>query len=357
MSLLQCRVPAKRVNSSTVEQRILIIGPSWVGDMVMAQSLFKAIKQQRPEWLIDVLAPTWSQPLLERMPEVDRAWQQPLGHGKLDLPSRYTLGKVLREPVYQQAIVLPNSWKSAIPVWVAGIPQRTGYVGEFRYGLLNDTRRLNKNILRRTVERFVALADDVTDVVPNILPPRLVINHANSLEAMTHLELNADKPILALCAGAEYGEAKRWPEHYYAELAQNYIDKGGQVWLFGSEKDYQVGANIKRKMGANCHNLCGRTALADALDLMALAEAVVSNDSGLMHVAAALDKPLVAIYGSSDPNFTPPLHTDAHIASLNLKCSPCFKRVCPLEHLRCLHDLTPQIVQNKLQLALAKSAS
>lgn len=334
--------------------RILVVGPSWVGDMVMAQSLFKALKRQNPSVSIDVLAPGWSLPLLARMPEVSEGIEMPLGHGKLELGVRWRLGKSLKGR-YQQAILLPNSLKSAIVPWAAGVPRRTGWRGEMRYGLLNDIRLLDKDILTMTVQRFVALAaDGVSNEVPEIEAPALHVKVADVQAAMKNhgLRKKAQESVLVLCPGAEYGPAKRWPEACYAELAASYIGQGWKVWLMGSEKDAKVCAYINQKAGGDCIDLSGKTSLAEAVDLMSIADAVVSNDSGLMHVAAALHRPLVAIYGSSDPHFTPPLNCEHQIVSLGLDCSPCFKRECPLQHLDCLNKLPVSQVEQSLQALL-----
>ncbi|MEQ6343070.1 MAG: lipopolysaccharide heptosyltransferase II [Gammaproteobacteria bacterium] len=344
---------------------ILVVGPSWVGDMVMAQSLFKTLKQRSPEAPIDVLAPAWSEALTTRMPEVRRSIVMPLGHGQLQLRERYRLGRDLRTVGYEQAIVLPNSWKSALIPFFARIPRRTGYLGEARWGLLNDARRLDKAALPMTVQRFVALGiePDQPLVAPGILPPAtlvhpwtspeplplpsLVVTPSSVTQAVQRLQLEIDtRPILALCPGAEFGAAKRWPQEYYAEVAQSLIARGWQVWLFGSEKDTSITGAIKHGTGADCIDLAGRTTLAEAVDLLSLATLVVSNDSGLMHVAAALGRKLIAIYGSSDPGFTPPLSSTAHILRLGLECSPCFQRECPLGHLKCLREIGPaQVLQ------------
>lgn len=324
--------------------------------MVMAQSLFRALKEQQPDVAIDVLAPGWSLPLLKRMPEVRSGLEMPLGHGRLALKRRWKLGQTLRG-CYSQAILLPNSWKSAIVPWAAGIPRRTGWLGEMRYGLLNDIRKLDKAILTMTVQRFVALSEAPgSSRVPAILPPRLQVRPDDARVALDALQLQtpAEQRVLALCPGAEYGEAKRWPEAYYAALAQTYINLGWQVWLFGSASDRRVCDNIATESGGPCENLAGKTSLAQAVDLLSLADAVVSNDSGLMHVAAALERPLVAIYGSSDPGFTPPLNRQHEIVSLGLDCSPCFKRECPLGHLRCLRDISMDTVQTALKRVVTK---
>ena len=325
--------------------KILVVGPSWVGDMVMAQSLFITLKNARPDCQIEVLAPAWSLALLERMPEVDKAIAMPLLHGQFGFFDRIKLGKKLRSNHYDQAILLPNSWKSALIPFVATIPVRTGYMRECRWGLLNDVRWLDKNLLTMTVQRFVALGLPKTAALPPECPiPRIVINEEQQNQVIEKFKLTCSEKILALCPGAEYGEAKRWPASYYAEVAKQKIAQGWQVWLFGSDKDKATAEQINQEVSGACIDFTGRTSLAEAVDLMSLVDVVVSNDSGLMHVAAALDKKIIALYGSSDPGFTPPLNNKAHVISLKLECSPCFKRECPLGHTRCLTDIKPEQV-------------
>ncbi|BBL69622.1 lipopolysaccharide heptosyltransferase II [Methylogaea oryzae] len=336
--------------------RILIVGPSWVGDMVMAQSLFLALKQRHPHCAIDVLAPAWTLPLLQRMPEVARGVAMPLGHGQFGFGARRQLGLELRGR-YDWAIVLPNSWKSALTPFFAKIPKRTGYVGELRYGLLNDARKLDKAKLPKTVQRFVALGLEPDAALPPECPvPRLRVpaEGVAAVRAKFNVPLpggEGTEKVLALCPGAEYGPAKRWPAAYFAKLARNKMAQGWSVWLFGSGKDQAVAEEIAAA-APGCVGFAGRTDLAEAVDLLSLADAAVSNDSGLMHVAAALEKPLVAIYGSSDPGFTPPLNAQARIVRLGLECSPCFKRDCPLGHTRCLTDISPEQVSAQLDALL-----
>ena len=332
-----------------IPAKILVIGPSWVGDMVMAQSLFITLKQQYPDSLIDVLAPVWSLALLERMPEVNQAISMPLGHGQFDLAGRFRLGRQLAQNAYDLAVVLPNSWKSALIPWFAGIPLRRGYIGECRWGLLNQARKLNKQLLTMTVQRFVALGlSDNQALPPHYSAPRLSISSQQQQLVKDTFQLDSSKPILALCPGAEYGPAKRWPVEHFAELARQVISQGWQVWLLGSEKDRPVAEQIAHFAGEGCRNFAGVTSLGQAVDLLSLADHVVSNDSGLMHVAAALDKPLVALYGSSDPGFTPPLSAAAKILNQQLSCSPCFKRECPLGHTQCLTGISPERVMDTL---------
>ncbi|HEX8979097.1 MAG TPA: lipopolysaccharide heptosyltransferase II [Parasulfuritortus sp.] len=322
--------------------RCLVVGPSWVGDMIMAQGLYRALREQGPDLVIDVLAPAWSGPILSRMAEVERIVVSPFSHGKFDLAGRRALARDLRGAGYEQAYVLPNSWKSALIPWLAGIPRRTGYVGEFRYGLLNDARRLDKAGLPRLVDRYRALADAAPAGPADY--PRLTVDPDKQAASLARLGLVLDRPVLALCPGAEYGPAKRWPEAHYAEVAKAMLASGWQVWLFGSAADQPVGEAIDALAGGACRNLAGATALEETVDLLACATAVVTNDSGLMHVAAAVGVPVVAVYGSTDPGYTPPLSERAAVVRLGLDCSPCFERTCPLGHLDCLVKLGPERV-------------
>ena len=328
--------------------RILIVGPSWVGDMVMAQTLFQCLKQRHPQCQIDVLAPEWSRPILERMPEVRTALSFPLGHGALELATRRRIGKSLKGQ-YDQAILLPNSLKSALVPFFAGIPKRTGWRGEFRYGLLNDVRTLDKQKYPLMIERFMALAYDKDAELPRPYPkPALRIEPASRDAALAKFGLSLDRPVLALCPGAEFGESKRWPSEHYASVAEAKIREGWQVWLFGSKNDHAVGESIRERLIPGLReestNLSGGTSLAEAIDLLSCADGVVSNDSGLMHVAAALNRPLVAVYGSTSPGFTPPLADQVEIVQLGIECSPCFERTCRFGHYNCLRLLEPDSV-------------
>ena len=333
--------------------KVLIVGPSWVGDMVMAQTLFICLKQRHgADCLIDVLAPEWSRPILERMPEVNQALSFPLGHGALEIATRRRIGKQLAGQ-YDQAILLPNSLKSALVPFFAGIPERTGWRGEMRYGLLNDLRVLDKDKYPLMIERFMALAYEPEQELSKPYPrPSLQIDEQSRAAALAHFELELDRPVLAMCPGAEFGEAKRWPAEHYAAVADQKIRQGWQVWLFGSEKDHPGGEQIRDRLRPGLReesvNLAGQTSLAQAIDLMSCASAVVSNDSGLMHVAAALGRPLVAVYGSTSPDFTPPLAEQIEIVRLGLDCSPCFERTCRFGHYNCLRDLEPQRVIDAL---------
>jgi len=302
----------------------------------MMQPLLMRLHQQHPDPDIHVLAPAWSAPLLARMPEVTATHENPFAHGAFDWAGRKALGRRLASADFSAAYVLPNSWKSALVPFFAGIPQRIGYSGEARFILLNQ--RHPKSTLPRLVDRYAALAGHFDNPTPN---PRLTSSPAQQQAVRTVLGLPADTAPIIFCPGAEYGPAKRWPIHHFAALAKKLT---APVWIVGSAKDATVGEAIAHQSGGAALNLCGKTNLEQAIDLIASAKAVVTNDSGLMHVAAALDRPLVALYGSSSPGYTPPLSPHATILSLGLECSPCFKRECPLGHLHCLEQLAPEQV-------------
>jgi heptosyltransferase-2 len=282
------------------------------------------------------------------MPEVMRGIELDIGHGELALGRRRALGRQLRGESYTRAIVLPRSAKAALVPWFARVPRRTGFRGEWRYGLLNDVRKLDKR-LDQTVKRFVALgqepAEQPLESLDADLRPRLRADLDNLARLRTEHALTPGARLIALMPGAEYGVAKRWPAAHYGEVAAMLAGAGADVVVLGSAKEREIGDAVIAAAGnARVRNLCGRTALADVVDLLSAAAVAISNDSGLMHVAAAAGAPVVAIYGSSSPAFTPPLTDTAAILWLELECSPCFARECPLGHLRCLKQLTPATV-------------
>ncbi|MCI0505146.1 MAG: lipopolysaccharide heptosyltransferase II [Gammaproteobacteria bacterium] len=334
----------------TPVKQILVVGPSWVGDMVMAQSLFITLQQTYPNAAIDVLAPAWSEPILNRMPEVRSAITQPVGHGEFGLLARYRLGKQLRQRCYDRAIVIPRSFKSALVPFFARIPTRIGYKGEMRFGLINQMRELDKSVLTQTVQRFVALGLPQDAPLPPAIPePKLTVDNENQQRVLQKLGLTLDRPAVGLMPGAEYGPAKRWPEAHFAGVADYLVEQGYQVWLLGSEKDRAAAEAIQRTSKHPLINLCGKTSLQDVVDLMAAMRLAVTNDSGLMHIAAAVGVPLVAIYGSSTPAYTPPLTQRAAVLYQGLSCSPCFERVCPLGHTQCLTSITVDKVIKAVQ--------
>ena len=325
--------------------KVLVVGPSWIGDMLLAQPLLALLHARHRSLALDVLAPSWTLPLVGRMPEVRRGILSPFHHGELRLKERWRLGRQLAGERYDQAIVLPNTLKAALVPFFARIPRRTGYVGELRWGLLNDPRRLDARAIPLMAERYAALAGERGEPVHRPLPAvRLLVEEAGRLETLRRLGIEAGRPAVALCPGAEYGPAKRWPVRHFGGLARELGARGRSTWIVGSDQDRALGEAIVQSAGTGATNLCGRTTLDEAIDVLASAEVVVSNDSGLMHVAAATGRPLVALFGSSSPAHTPPLAGIEEIIKLDLPCSPCFKRECPLHHFNCMTQILPATV-------------
>jgi len=345
--------------------KILVIGPSWVGDMMMSQSLYRTLKAEHPTAEIDVMAPAWCRPLLARMPEVNQALSMPLGHGALALGERRRLGHALRASGYDRAYVLPNSFKSALVPFFAQVPRRVGWRGEMRYGLLNDIRVLDKAAFPLMVQRYVALAYDkqriqrAEDLRQPLLWPQLQVSDEEIAETTAAFNLTDHRPIIGFCPGAEFGPAKRWPHYHYAALAQKLIDQGYQIALFGSAKDNEAGEQIRAALDDDargfCMNLAGETQLEQAVILLASCSAVVSNDSGLMHVAAALNKPLIALYGPSSPDFTPPLSDKAKVIRLISGYHKIRKGDADQGYHQSLIDIQPQQVLDALTPLLAAS--
>lgn len=322
--------------------RALIVAPSWIGDAILAQPLFARIKARQPDLMLDALAPPWVAPILNRIPEISQVINNPFRHGELALKQRFALGRKLAQQGYQQVYLLPNSLKSALIPFFAGIPERIGFTGESRFGFLNRRHSLDKTALPLMVERFAQLAEPPGSPVVRPVPyPRIISTPQQQAATLAALNLPSPNRPVVLCPGAEYGPAKRWPVSHFSALARVLVERGHTVWLLGSGKDKPVGDAIAAQAPGLCQNLCGITQLDQAVDLIAQASLVVSNDSGLMHVAAALDRPMIALFGSSSPEFTPPLSDQATVLRLNLSCSPCFKRECPLGHTDCLTKLEP----------------
>jgi heptosyltransferase-2 len=343
---------SKVSETSSAPTRILLLAPAWIGDMVMAHTLVQVLTRRWPAAEIHVLAPPATLPLAQRMAEVVSSQVLALGHGELGLRRRWAVARGLRDAGFDQAIVLPNTLKSALVPVLARIPLRTGWHGEGRYGLLNDRRRLDVRRHALMVERFMALGLPAGDVLPRPYPvPALTVDSEHRTRLLESLALTAKDGVLVLCPGAEFGPAKRWPAAHYAEVARFGARQGRQVWLLGSPGEREACEQI-RALAPQALNLAGRTRLLDAVDLLSAAAVVVCNDSGLMHVAGAVGVPVVAVFGSTSPAFTPPLGERARVVRLELPCSPCFQRTCPLGHRRCLEDLSPTRVIEALKPSL-----
>lgn len=336
--------------------RILVVGPSWVGDTVMAQPLLSLLRSTYPDAHIAFLAPSWSRALTTRMAELDESLESPFAHGEVGLAARYRLGRQLRDR-FDWAIVLPNSFKSALVPLFARIPRRTGWRGEFRMGLLTDCRRLDPHRYPMMVQRFVALGVAAEAPIPGYQRPSLIVDRERARTTARVLELQDSRKALALCPGAEFGDAKQWPLAHYAGLCELAARDGWQFWILGSPNDRASAQELIGQLSPAtrllCRDLTGRTSLGQAIDLLSLATAAVTNDSGLMHIGAAVDCPLIALFGSTSTDFTPPLGDRVKSLSTDIACRPCFQRKCPLGHKRCLTEITPERVYGSLQELLA----
>ncbi|MCT7295820.1 lipopolysaccharide heptosyltransferase II [Ralstonia sp. CHL-2022] len=336
-------------------RKILVVAPNWIGDALMAQPLFAQLKARHPRAQIHAIAPKWVAPVLARMPEIARVLPTELAHGKLQLGSRTMFAQQLKGETFDAAYVLPNSFKSALIPWLAGIPLRIGYKGESRLGVLN-VRYPNppKDARPPMVQHYAALAFKPHAKLPDTLPdPKLDVDVQRVAATSAKFGIPGNARLIAFCPGAEYGPAKRWPAEHFAELAQMLRRSFpyAQIVALGSGKDREMASAIVER-APFVRNLCGETSLDEAIELLARAEAAICNDSGLMHVTAALGRPQVAVFGSSDPRHTPPLSPAASIMWLHLECSPCFARECPLGHLRCLRDIGPEMVFHELRRLL-----
>jgi heptosyltransferase-2 len=331
--------------------KILIIAPNWIGDAVMTEPLITKLKNLNPQNHIHVLATPWVASVMRAIPAVNEIICADLKHGLLQWSERKKIAQKLKTENYAQAYVLPNSFKSALIPWMAGIPERYGYIGEMRWGLItHPTPNPSKSIRPPMSLHYLTLGDPKIKEIPQ---PQLAVEHS-TLEQTKNRLLNEThyENLYILCPGAEYGPAKQWPTEHYANLASELAtrDSKNLIVILGSKKEFTIGDQIRflSEHPNQVINWCGQTSLDEAMACISLANGVVSNDSGLMHIAAALGRPQVALFGSSDPRHTPPLSKKAKIHWLHLDCSPCFKRTCPLGHMKCLVDISVKDVLNSL---------
>jgi len=359
-----------------LEKRILVISPNWIGDAVMAQPLLQLLRGEYPEAPIDVLAPPAVSPVWRQMAEVDEVLETPFRHGALQLGERWRYARMLRSRGYFAAYVLPNTLKYALIPWLAGIARRVGYKGESRYGLINVMHH-DAAPPRPMVPFYAALAfapsPDAPQMdgapatpswrtpsgqanAPRVPQPRLAVSAAQIATACGKAGLDADRPLIVFAPGAEFGSAKRWPAGHFADLAREVFAQvpGAQVALLGGPKDRDVCESV-RALAPGALNLAGKTSLGEAVALIARADAVVSNDSGLLHIASALNRPVIAIYGPTDPDHAPPFSDIAVSISLRLDCSPCRQRECPLGHHNCMRGISGAQVWQTLQPMLGRA--
>jgi heptosyltransferase-2 len=329
--------------------KLLVVAPSWVGDAVISHSLIQRLKNVHPASQIDVLANPLVAEIYEAMTEINFVHINPFGHGELNLISRRAFAKKLIGPEkYDQAYVLPNSFKSALIPYFAGIQRRTGFIGEQRFIVLNDRRKLDKERLPLMVERYAFLANEETDKKKRpTLRPRFNEDEKIKEQTKNKYGISGENPIVCLCPGAEYGPAKQWPKEYFSTTARDLGEYNFSVIILGSKKDESIGKHIEKHGGKNIKNLCGSTSLREAMSIIGFCDLVITNDSGLMHISAAYDTPTIAIFGSSSTAFTPPLSEKAVVLEETMSCRPCFQRICPLDHTDCLNQIRPNLVTEK----------
>jgi heptosyltransferase II len=342
-------------------KRTLVISPNWIGDAVMAQPLLQLLRQREPQRPIDVLAPSWVAPVWRAMPEVDTVLEAPFKHGKLQLGERWEYARRLRQRGYADAYVLPNTLKFALIPWLAGIGRRVGYRGEMRYGLLNMMHHDDRAAPRPMIPFYAALAEPPAAACLSAkeLPrPSMSVAAQKVSEVLVSVGLAPDRPLIVFAPGAEFGPAKRWPAPYFAELAQSIrqAQPHAQIVLLGSAKDQPVCDEIVAAQ-PYVKSLAGVTTLDQAIALIAQARVMVTNDSGLMHIASALNRPVIALYGPTNPNHTPPFSDVSLVLTLKLDCAPCQQRECPLGHQACMRDLKPALVWSHLAPLLRETAA
>ncbi len=342
--------------ATSKSRKYLVIAPSWLGDLIMAQSLFKAVKASDPDCQIDIYAPKYMMPILERIPEISEKLVNPFEHGSFNLPLRYSEGKKLRGRNYDSVFVLPNSMKSALIAFFAKIPDRRGFKGESRYFILNNMRT-NKQDFPLMVQRYVALAFDRNKVrtaqdLPAFEYPKLITKSLPE-SRVNELGLDFSRRALVLGCGANYGPAKLWPVEYFASVSDWWVKQGGCVIGIGSKKDEPtvkgIYENLDEASKPYFYDIAGKTNLTEALDIVGMSTAAVCNDSGLMHTVAAADIPQVCIFGSTSTNYTPPLSDKAVCIESDEPCHPCFNRTCKLGTYACLKNITVDKVIAQLE--------
>jgi len=334
---------------------ILIVPYMWIGDFVRCHTVVKLLKERFPQRPIDVLTTANAAPLLDYMPGVRKGIVYDLPRKRLALAEHRTLAARLRAEHYGRVLVMPRTWKSALAPYLAGIPMRTGFFGEARLGLINDLR-WGERRLARMVDRCAVLALDRGEPRSEKWPlPQLVVPAAELAAWRQRQNGGSDgRPAVALAPGA-VGPAKRWPSGYYADLARRLAAEGCRVWVVGGPTETELAGEIVAADPVNLRDLTGRD-LRNAIFALAAAQAAVSNDSGLLHVAAALRTPAIGIFGPTSPWHWAPLNPLAAVIETTgeLSCRPCHKPVCRFGHHRCMRDIAVEQVFAAARLALAQ---
>ena len=316
-------------------EKLLIIPQNWLGDIVMSQTLLKRVKSENPNTEIDILVNSTFKSLVERMPEINKAVILDCGHKELGLLKRLNLSRRIKGN-YDQSIVLSRSIKSALIPYLAKIPIRTGELGESRYILINDLKKFTKEDRRKTAFRYVSMFSKKEEVLDEKYYPSLQPDPENIKILSDKYKLNLDRKIIIFAPGAAFGPSKMWPVEKFKELGEK-LNKDFFILILGSNNEKGIGDKIVTNN--NMINLCGETAITDAVDLMHVSEFCVSNDSGLMHLASATNTKSISIYGATSPELTPPLTSNKEIHYRGISCSPCFEKKCKYGHYNCLVEI------------------
>mgnify|MGYP001240106778 FL=1 len=317
-------------------QKLLIIPQNWLGDIVMTQTLLKKIKSNNPKTSIDILVNSSLKNLVERMPEINKVIILDCNHRELGLFKRLRLAKEIKKSSYDRSIVLSRSLKSSLIPYFAKIPIRTGELGELRYLLINDLKEFSKESRRKTASRYISMYSDNNEELSENYYPSLDSNSENIKNLSEKYDLKKDKKVIIFAPGAAFGPSKMWPVNKFRELGKK-LNNDFKILILGSNNEKSIGNDIVTNK--NMVNLCGKTSIADAVDLMHISKFCVSNDSGLMHLAAATNTKSISIYGSTSPDFTPPLTKNKDIHYKGMSCSPCFEKKCKYGHYNCLVDI------------------
>ena len=319
-------------------KKILIVAPSWIGDLIITQSFLKYLKNLYPDSVIDLVSRKGFISLLKLMPEIDNIYEIDIKHGKLDLIKRYKFSQVVKENNYTESFVLTNSFKSALIPWFANIPTRVGFLGEGRFFLLNKICKQKKEN-QIMINKFLDLVNGQYNID---IKPKLKLDKIKLNSVIKKFFIKNNSKNIILCPDAEYGSAKRWPEKKWVDLSIDLQKKERNIYILGKNNKLRTYFDKNILNASNIVSLIGQTSLEEAIYLLAACDLVITNDSGLMHVATAADTRTIVIYGSSSPQYTPPLTNDEKykIVYKNLSCSPCFKRRCPLNHLNCLTKIS-----------------
>ncbi|MBH44517.1 MAG: lipopolysaccharide heptosyltransferase II [Gammaproteobacteria bacterium] len=330
-------------------KNILIVAPAWIGDFIISQAVYKQLKNLNESCEIDLIIKGDLIPLAKMMPEIKNIYELTIPHGVLGLKKRIKLSQKLSNHKYNECFVLQNSFKSALIPWFLKIPIRVGYSTELRFLLLNRHYKLVKHQLSM-VNRYLKLLDSQYSYN---LKPQITIDSDCRIKTIKKFNLDNNKKNLFFCPDAEFGPAKRWPIEKWIELIAH-LSINYPIYIVGKDPEMLKSFSSAFANHKNVHNLINRTSLQEVVNLLSCAAVVVSNDSGLMHIAASVNAKIISLFGSSSPDYTAPLidDGDSKVIYKELSCSPCFERECPLKHLNCLNSITSENVIHEIDKIL-----